>query len=61
MGRESAHPAKLGDGSTPGARIAPHAADKSPIAKLPLDAATRRPIAFNEEGRHGGLPLRGCG
>jgi len=37
----------LGDGSTPEARVAPHAADKSPIAKLPLDAATRMPGCFH--------------
>ena len=37
----------LGDGSTPGARIAPRAAGNSPIAKLPLDAATRIRESFH--------------
>jgi len=39
--------AGLGDGATPGARIAPRAADKFPIAKLAFDAATRVPRCFH--------------
>ena len=41
----------LGDGATPGARVAPQAADKFPIAKLALDAATHMPESFHGHGR----------
>ena len=43
----------LGDGAAPGARIASHATDKSPIAKLPLDAATRIPEYLHRHVRRG--------
>jgi len=39
----------LGDGAMPGVHVAPYAADKSPIAKLALDAATRMPEYFHRQ------------